>query len=178
MRSLLLLLVAACAATPPSLAWPTPAGWRAETIPFPLDFAPSLAYRGTEEIRFAPKFFEPTSPTYFTYSFVWLVDGAPPFDALSGEIGTYFAGLARSVAPTSFDAAAHRATVTRTAGDVRGSVDTVDAFGDGRPLHLAVAGEILSCAGNRSALVLSASPRTDEATWAMLAAQRRTLRCR
>src|SRR6187402_1986296 len=89
MRSLPLLavlLLPACAPGKPAFAWPTPAGWRSETIPFPLDFAPSLPYRGTEELRFAPGFFEPTSETYFTYSFVWLVEGEPSFGALSNEL--------------------------------------------------------------------------------------------
>lgn len=185
MRSLLSLvalglLLPGCTANKPAFTWPTPAGWRSETIPFPLDFAPSLPYRGTEELRFAPGFFEPAAATYFTYSFVWLVDGEPGFDALSGELGTYFAGLAQAVAPKRFDAAAHRATVERTADTYRGSVDTVDAFGDGHALHLGVAGEVVRCAdttGRRSALVLSLSPRRDDATWSMLAAQRRTLHC-
>ncbi len=80
---LTMALLVGCAAATPTFAWPTPEGWRQETIPFPLDFAPTLPYRGTEEIRFAPRFFDPASPTYFTYSFVWLVDGAPAVAARS-----------------------------------------------------------------------------------------------
>ena len=174
---LLVLVLPACAPSKPTFAWPTPTGWRSETIPFPLDFAPSLPYHGTEEIRFAPGFFKPVSETYFTYSFVWLVEGEPSFDALSSELGTYFAGLAQAVAPKRFDAAAHHAKVDRAGDGYRGSVDTVDAFGDGHPLHLGVAGEVIRCSGKRSGLVLSLSPRTDDATWTMLAAQRRTLHC-
>ena len=40
----------------PSFTWPVPDGWRSETIPFPLEFAPSIPHRGVEEIRFAPGF--------------------------------------------------------------------------------------------------------------------------
>lgn len=171
-----LLLLASCASTPKPV-WPTPDGWRAETIPFPLDFAPSLPYRGVEEIRFAPGFFKPAQPLYFTYSFVWVVDGAPAFADLSGDLRTYFAGLAKAVSPKTFDAARHQAAVTREGDTVGGTVNTVDAFGDGRTLDLRVVGEIVRCKGGRTGLVLSLSPRTDAETWEMLAAQRRTMRC-
>ena len=40
--------------------WAVPVGWKAETIPFPLGFAPGLAYRGVEELRFPPGFFTGT----------------------------------------------------------------------------------------------------------------------
>jgi hypothetical protein len=42
-------------------AWETPAGWRTETIPFPLEFAPSIAHAGVEELRFPPGFLDPES---------------------------------------------------------------------------------------------------------------------
>ena len=44
------------------------------TIPFPLDFAPNLPYRGTEELRFAPGFFDPSAAGSWSYAFVWFVD--------------------------------------------------------------------------------------------------------
>src|SRR5690348_7269453 len=58
-------------------SWPTPEGWRREVIPFPLDFAPEIGYRGVEELRFAPRFFDPAAPTYWSYAFAWLLEGAP-----------------------------------------------------------------------------------------------------
>jgi hypothetical protein len=44
--------------------WPVPEGWKRETIPFPLDFAPGLSFRGVEELRFAPGFFDPAASSY------------------------------------------------------------------------------------------------------------------
>ena len=100
------------------------------------------------------------------------------FDAdLSGDLRTYFAGLAKAVSPKTFDATRHQATVTREASAIGGTVTTVDAFGDGHTLDLRVAGEIVTCTGGRTGLVLSLSPRSDAGTWDMLAAQRRTMRC-
>jgi hypothetical protein len=85
---------------PDTSAWPLPAGWRAETIPFPLDFAPELTYQGEEQIRFMPRFFDPAAPTYFSYDFAWILDAkAPPLDsaALAAGLTTYFRGLCDAV---------------------------------------------------------------------------------
>ena len=83
----------------PLAMWPVPDGWKSETIPFPLGFAPSLAHRGVEELRFAPKFFEPDAPGYWTYAFTWRTDDAAQLapDALAAELTTYFKGLAAAV---------------------------------------------------------------------------------
>jgi hypothetical protein len=47
----------------PRFAWPAPPGWKSETIPFPLDFAPDIPHRGVEEVRFEPRFFDPAADT-------------------------------------------------------------------------------------------------------------------
>ncbi|MGE0549969.1 MAG: hypothetical protein AB7R00_23075 [Kofleriaceae bacterium] len=75
------------------------AGWRSETIPFPLEFAPTLAHRGVEELRFAPGFFDPAAPGYFTYAFVWRTEDAAQLDAtaLGTELTAYFRGLIDAV---------------------------------------------------------------------------------
>ncbi|MBZ0233808.1 MAG: hypothetical protein K8M05_15880, partial [Deltaproteobacteria bacterium] len=84
--------------TPPSAppTWVVPEGWRAETIPFPLEFAPSLPYRGVEELRFPKGFFEPEDDWYFSYAFVWYVLAPGPADAeaLERDLVAYFRGLA------------------------------------------------------------------------------------
>jgi hypothetical protein len=84
----------------PSLAgWDLPTGWRSEVIPFPLDFAPSLAHRGFEEIRFAPGMFDPAAPGYWSYAFIWRTDNDAVLDeaALGSELTTYFRGLIAAV---------------------------------------------------------------------------------
>ena len=52
---------------------PTPDGWRTETIPFPLDFAPELEYEGLEELRFSPGMFAEMKTDFWSYAFVWWV---------------------------------------------------------------------------------------------------------
>jgi hypothetical protein len=67
-------------------AWETPEGWRTETIPFPLEFAPALAYRGVEELRFPKAFLVPGDDWYFSYAFVWHV-AAPGAGGCAGARG-------------------------------------------------------------------------------------------
>jgi len=79
-----------------SFSWPMPEGWQHETIPFPLEFAPDLPYRGVEELRFAPGIFKPDQAGYWSYAFVWWLDGKPALGAaeLNASLERYFAGRA------------------------------------------------------------------------------------
>lgn len=65
----------AAAADP--FVYEVPTGWKTECIPFPLRFAPSLAYSGFEQLHFAPGMFDPKSENYFTYLIFWWVEGKP-----------------------------------------------------------------------------------------------------
>jgi hypothetical protein len=77
----------------PAFDWPIPDGWRGETIPFPLEFAPTLAYRGVEELRFPPGFLDPGSTHFFSYAFAWVIDPPlPDASALERDLSTYFGG--------------------------------------------------------------------------------------
>ena len=168
----------------PAFHWPVPEGWRSETIPFPLAFAPELPYRGVEELRFGPRFFDPSSETYFSYSFVWLVEPTEragesfTADTLARDLDVYFTGLARAVAPKTFDPNVHHVRIEpMKGGTYRGVVETVDAFGDGRALTLAVEGEPVLC-GARRGVLLSLSPHTlGDAVWTALTEHRHSFEC-
>jgi hypothetical protein len=82
-----------------SAPWPVPVGFRGETIPFPLDFAPGLGHRGAEELRFAPGFFDPAAAGYWSYAFVWRTDDAATMEGaqIAGELTAYFRGLIDAV---------------------------------------------------------------------------------
>ena len=139
--------VAAVAA--PAAAWPVPAGFRGETIPFPLDFAPGLAHKGVEELRFAPGFFDPSAPGYWSYAFVWRTDDAAAMDAaaLGGELTVYFRGLIDAVDQkheiADRDAIAVRATPSGTRLVLAGHV--YDAFKTKQPLDLVGWAERTAC---------------------------------
>jgi hypothetical protein len=83
----------------PKSTWATPAGWRGETIPFPLDFAKSIQHTGEEELRFPKGMFDPASGEYWSYAFTWRTQDAAELDAnaLAAELTTYFKGLIAAV---------------------------------------------------------------------------------
>jgi len=83
----------------PGQPWSTPEGFRSETIPFPLEFAPGLTHKGFEELRFAPGFFDPAAPGYWSYAFVWRTEDPAALDAaaVGAELTAYFHGLIEAV---------------------------------------------------------------------------------
>ena len=147
-------------ATPVAQAWPVPTGWKAEVIAFPLDFAPDLAHRGVEVIRFAPGFFDPAAPGYWSYTFAWRLDDDGELEPrqLSGELATYFQGLVASVDDKHKISDDDRNKIAVTAepfashdGDSAGrftiTVDMIDAFKTFQPVALVGTAERRACGG-------------------------------
>jgi len=110
MRALAIVVATSCAsapspattsatATPDTKPWRVPDGWKHETISFPLDFAPALAHRGLEELRFTPGFLDEGAASRWSYTFVWRLDDAATLDAaqLGDELAVYFRGLLAAV---------------------------------------------------------------------------------
>jgi len=77
-----------------------PDNWRSEVIPFPLSFAPDIDFVGFEEIRFAPGWSDSSSEEFWTYSFVWYIEGASPLTerSLTEAMNLYYDGLMSAVA--------------------------------------------------------------------------------
>ena len=126
---------------PNSLFKHAPADWRKEVIPFPLEFAPTIALEGVEELRFAPGMFDPASDTYFTYAFLWFVKGKPHFDAaqLEKDLLAYFKGLYNAVSKVeNKNTSGFQATVTSasTANSFEAVVRWVDPFTTEKDLTL------------------------------------------
>ncbi len=167
MRGLLLALAAcgAAAAPPqqasaPSAAWPVPAGWRSEVIPFPLEFAPGLAHRGVEEIRFPPGFFDPHSGDRWSYVFAWRLDDpavlAP--DALAAELTTYFKGLIAAVDSEHRVTAPDQIAVA-VGPDLAIKAHVFDAFKTAEPIDLVGSAERRPCGGG-ALWVIALAPAT------------------
>jgi len=99
LASLLLLVLWSIAlntaAQQPSLYQSAPQDWRPEVIAFPLEFAPEIDLAGRAELRFSPGMFDPDSALYFTYTFLWWLDGKVVLDEqqLSDDMLHYFEGL-------------------------------------------------------------------------------------
>ena len=146
----------------PLQVWTTPAGWKSETIPFPLDFAPSLAHRGVEELRFAPGFFEPDQPGYWSYAFTWRTEDPANLDAaaLGAELTAYFQGLIAVVDEqrriTARDEIVARAEPDGP-GKFRLTAHVFDAFKTAAPLDLVGWAERKAC-GSAALWVFVLSP--------------------
>jgi hypothetical protein len=177
-----------------SFQWPLPESWRQETIPFPLEFAPDLPYEGVEELRFSPGMFKPDHEGYWSYAFVWWLDGRPALDApeLTSTLRRYFAGLCTSVAKEKgqpIDPAKFSVSVQAVAGPQRklghvvaklaGTVDSYDPFATGKPIVLNVEVWVWDCdrSGKRAAIVLASPKPVSAPIWTSLRKRRDEFVC-
>jgi len=137
---------------PPAQPWSIPTGFRSETIPFPLDFAPALAHKGVEELRFAPGFFDPAAPGYWSYAFVWRTEDRAALDAqtVGAELTAYFRGLVEAVDEAKQIANKDAIVATGAQGTADGGRVTItahvfDAFKTKLPLDLVGWAERRAC---------------------------------
>src|SRR4030095_5077344 len=72
-----------------------PDNWQEEHIQFPISFAPQIPYSGVEELRFAPGWAVSTSDEYWSYTFLWWLEGKPSIDkdSLQKNLTFYYSGL-------------------------------------------------------------------------------------
>jgi hypothetical protein len=169
----------------------TPEGWRTETLSFPLDFAPQLPYQGLEELRFSPGMFKPGSEDFWTYAFVFWLEGEVPFTAgqLNADLKTYLEGLSRAVETKNekFNpkAAAVTASLTQTQATqdgqqhFEGKVTAYDPFKTHKPVTLNLRVTVLRCpAQGRTVALFQASPQpVTHKVWQPLEQIREGFRC-
>ncbi len=74
---------------------PIPKDWTIERFLIPINFAPQISYKGVEDIRFTPGWAKEKSDEYWTYAFLWYLDGTPKTSAkiISDNLKNYYAGL-------------------------------------------------------------------------------------
>ncbi len=79
----------------PVYTFPSPAGWGTEHFPLPPDFAPTFIGKGTEDIRFHPGWGDSTSQGYWSYTYLWWLEGTVSFSEsmLQQNLQAYYAGL-------------------------------------------------------------------------------------
>jgi hypothetical protein len=167
---------------------PVPEGWRQETFQFPLAFAKSIPYEGTEQVRFTPQWTHFSQPDAFSYAFVWDVKARPvTADDLEDYLETYFNGLMRGVgAARSLEdktvpaaAALHPMTAVRGWTDAYGAeIRTWNAFSKGERLLLL--GEVTrrGCPPDRMQIFFALSKaQRDHAVWERLRALRAATTC-
>jgi hypothetical protein len=76
-------------------SYTAPKNWDIEKFLFPIDFAPSLTYKGFEDIRFAPGWGNKDSKEKWAYTFLWWLDDAYSFNEkiIKENLESYFSGL-------------------------------------------------------------------------------------
>jgi hypothetical protein len=72
-----------------------PNGWNVERFSLPPDFAPRIIYKGVEDLRFAPGWGDSTSEEYWSYAYLWWLDGKSKTNAedLQENLKAYYNGL-------------------------------------------------------------------------------------
>ena len=73
----------------------SPANWGIERFPIPIGFVPQISYTGVEDIRFTPGWAKATSDEYWSYAFLWYLDGEVNMDAkiIESNLQQYYSGL-------------------------------------------------------------------------------------
>ena len=81
---------------------PIPKDWGIERFLIPISFAPQIPYKGVEDIRFAPGWAKATSDEYWSYAFLWWLDGEIRMDpkTIDSNLKNYYTGLIGVNGPT------------------------------------------------------------------------------
>jgi len=158
-----------------------PNTWEFEKFPLPPSFATAIAYKGFEELRFAPGMFKKDAHDYFTYVFVAQIDSSVVIsqEDVKNYLVNYYKGLCAITAKDRnlvIDTSKINATVYRQKKSTT-NYTTYDAvinlfgvFADGAPVTLNMEVSLIKNApAKKSWLFFIASPlnKKDE-TWNQL----------
>jgi len=165
-----------------------PADWRRESFTFPLIFAPTIPYEGTEEVRFPPYWNDFASERGFSYVFLWDVKRRRIEPAeLERGLNVYFDGLmeqvtrARKIEDTGLvtSVALHPLGAPEGWQDaVAGRLFTWNAFVKGEPMTLNVEIAHRPCPPDRTQIFFAFSrTERENPVWQELRAVRSATAC-
>jgi hypothetical protein len=155
----------------PVYALPFPKDWGIERFSFPIDFAPEIPYKGIEDVRFAPGWGDKNSQTYWSYCYLWWLEGSPDIDP--GRLGrymeAYYSGLVkRNIVRRNIPSGKLVPTIAKLekikteSGDTetyRGTIDMLD-YMEQKPIKLFMLVHIKNCiTKNRTAVFFAVSPK-------------------
>jgi len=150
-------------------------GWDVERFLIPISFAPSIPYKGVEDIRFTSGWAKKATNEYWSYAFLWYLDGAPTFDAktIENNLKAYYTGLIKvnsdsaKIADKLFPVTSSIRSGTTEKGDLKtfeGSVDMLDYMSQ-KPITLNFVIHIRTCTGKDKTFVfheVSPMPYSDD----------------
>lgn len=124
-------------------------GWNTEKSRFPLAFAPSINYKGIDDIRFLPGFYDASSPEFWSYCFLWYMDGNVTFteQQLQKDLPAYYNGLAGSSTATTVSVKKIKPANGYEAS-FEATLTTTDVFTTHKPVTLRIAINIKPCAAD------------------------------
>jgi hypothetical protein len=148
---------------------PIPKDWTIERFPIPIAFAPQISYNGVEDIRFTPGWGNVKSDDYWSYAFLWYLEGKVKIDTriIDSNLKAYYTGLiginGRSIpveklipVVTSFK------KVRKDNGDLKtyiGTIKMVDYMTQ-KPITLHCKAHLKSCLGeNKTFIFYELSPK-------------------
>lgn len=167
-----------------------PSGWTPERFAIPIDFAPQIPYKGVEDIRFAPGWNNPASEGYWSYTYLWWLEGKSTINAtdLQQNLTAYYAGLvgrnitsrhipASKTVPTTV--VIDKVTSTDNESEVyRGTITMLDYMSQ-NPIRLTCLIHVKRCPEQqRTAVLFEVSPKpVDQPIWQRLHVIRRDFAC-
>lgn len=139
-----------------------PVGWEVERFPIPISFAPKILYKGVEDIRFTPGWAKSATSEYWSYAFLWYLDGSQTLTAniIETNLKEYYTGLIKA---NNKDSSFSNSVVTKTAfkqvanqkGDIKtfnGTVYMLDYLSK-KPITLNCIVHLKTCEGQDKTFV-------------------------
>ncbi|PWV57055.1 hypothetical protein C7475_1011575 [Chitinophaga sp. S165] len=165
--------------------------WGIERFPMPIDFAPAIPYKGIEDIRFAQGWGESGHQNYWSYAFLWYIEGPQKLSAeiIDKNLNAYYDGLiGRNIERRNIPAGMVTKTDTRIkklgkpqSGDeatYSGTISMLDYMAK-KPMILNCIVHVIKCPGMINTIVLhqlSPQPFTSP-TWTKLKTLRESFSC-
>ncbi len=167
-----------------------PEGWRIERTPFPPEFASQIPYNGVQDIRFAKGWADSASDAYWSYTYVWWMNGKVSFtkNGIQKALTQYYQGLtnrnierrnipADKIIPVSvtLSEAPSNGNDSQT---FSGSIKMLDYFTQS-PISLNCTVHNFNCGDTKhSAVLFELSPQSfDRAIWKQLDSVRKSFNC-
>jgi hypothetical protein len=153
-----------------------PQGWNIERFAIPIEFAPSIPYKGVEDVRFAPGWADPKSNEYWAYAFLWNLEGSPEIspEITEKNLTAYYTGLiGRNIDRRKIPKeklVPVKVTLKKTSADegdlqtYSGTVDMLD-YMEQKPIILNCIVHVKSCPGKSNLFVfyqISPQPSTSQ----------------
>jgi len=149
-----------------------PQGWDVERFAIPIEFAPTIPYKGVEDVRFTPGWGNARSNEYWSYAFLWYLEGKPEMNSqiIEKNLNAYYTGLiSRNIEPRKipkekvFPVKVSVKKIATDPGDLEtysGTIDMLD-YMEQKPMTLNCIVHVKACPGktNNTFIFHQISPR-------------------